>query len=158
MVPQWIEICRNCVHPFVPWSSRRKWEVFLPRRFVSILTVFLLAGVAAPQQPPPDTAVRTTLENGLRVRDCADHLARSSPWRRTTWRAATKTPAGYPGEWPTLRNTWRSGCAGLSGTRSPPSMRNWAGSNNADTQQGVTQYFATVPAQDLDIALRLDSA
>ena len=28
------------------------------------------------------------------------------------------------------------------------------GKDNADTQQNITQYFTTVPAADLDIALR----
>src|SRR6202011_2772172 len=32
------------------------------------------------------------------------------------------------------------------------------GSQNADTQQNITQYFVTVPAQDLEVAMRLDSA
>ena len=32
------------------------------------------------------------------------------------------------------------------------------GYGNADTQQNITQYFTTVPAADLDIALRVDAA
>src|SRR6202167_5663243 len=32
------------------------------------------------------------------------------------------------------------------------------GQNNADIQQNITQYFATVPASDLDIALRAQAA
>ncbi|MGB9403855.1 MAG: pitrilysin family protein, partial [Candidatus Acidiferrales bacterium] len=32
------------------------------------------------------------------------------------------------------------------------------GAGNADTQQNITQYFATVPAADVDIALRTDAA
>jgi zinc protease len=32
------------------------------------------------------------------------------------------------------------------------------GYGNADTQQNITQYFTTVPAADLDVALRLDAA
>ncbi len=35
-------------------------------------------------------------------------------------------------------------------------MLSW-GDNNADTQQNITQYFETVPAQDLDIALHVDA-
>ena len=37
-------------------------------------------------------------------------------------------------------------------------MRNWAATKNADTQQNITQYFVTVLAQDLEVALRQDSA
>ncbi len=32
------------------------------------------------------------------------------------------------------------------------------GTSNADTQQNITQYFVTVPAADLEVALRVDAA
>ncbi len=38
------------------------------------------------------------------------------------------------------------------------SSRRLGGYGNADTQQNITQYFTTVPAADLDVALRLDAA
>ena len=37
-------------------------------------------------------------------------------------------------------------------------MRELGGQNNADTQQNITQYFATVPAADLDVALEAQAA
>jgi zinc protease len=50
------------------------------------------------------------------------------------------------------------GCAGLSGDQIAAIYAQLGGSVNADTQQNITQYFVTVPAQDLDVVLRLDSA
>ena len=32
------------------------------------------------------------------------------------------------------------------------------GQNNADTQQNITQYFATVPSGDLDVALDAEAS
>ena len=57
------------------------------------------------------------------------------------------------------RNTWP-----FADVRTCPAIRSSAiyaqlgGFDNADTQQNITQYFATVPAADLDMALRLDAA
>jgi zinc protease len=120
--------------------------------------VFLLAGVAAPQQPPPDTAVRTTLENGLRVVIVPDPLAPVVTVEENYLAGGNETPAGFPGMAHAQEHMAFRGCAGLSGDQIAAIYAQLGGSNNADTQQGVTQYFATVPAQDLDIALRLDSA
>src|SRR5262245_25355182 len=47
------------------------------------------------------------------------------------------------------------GCNGGSDRRHLCSA---CGLNNADTQQTVTQYFATVPSADLEVALRVDAA
>ena len=50
------------------------------------------------------------------------------------------------------------GCAGVSADQTAAIFAQLGGYGNADTQQNITQYFTTVPAADLDVALRLDAA
>ncbi len=50
------------------------------------------------------------------------------------------------------------GCAGISADQIAAVYAQLGGSSNADTQQNITQYFVTVPAQDIEIALRLNAA
>ena len=50
------------------------------------------------------------------------------------------------------------GCMGLTGDQIAAIYAQLGGFMNADTQQNITQYYVTVPAQDLDVALRIDSA
>src|SRR5205807_4641192 len=50
------------------------------------------------------------------------------------------------------------GCAGLTADQIAAIFARLGGFENADTQQNITQYFSTVPAADLDIALRVDPA
>ena len=50
------------------------------------------------------------------------------------------------------------GCAGLTADQIAAIYAELGGTVNADTQQTITQYFVTVPAQDLEVALRVDAA
>ncbi len=50
------------------------------------------------------------------------------------------------------------GCTGLSTDQIAAIYAQLGGSNNADTLQNVTQYFTTVPREDLDLVLRMDAA
>ncbi len=123
-----------------------------------MLTVALIAGVATPQEQTRDTAVRTTLENGLRVVIVRDPLAPVVTVEENYLAGGDETPAGFPGMAHAQEHMAFRGCAGLSADQIAAIYAQLGGSNNADTQQTVTQYFATVPAQDLEVALRLDSA
>jgi zinc protease len=50
------------------------------------------------------------------------------------------------------------GCTGMSADQTAAIYAELGGHNNADTQQNITQYFATVPAADLDVALQAQAA
>ena len=50
------------------------------------------------------------------------------------------------------------GCAGMTADQTAAIYAQLGGDDNADTQQNITQYFATVPAADLDIALQAQAA
>ncbi|HEY2381970.1 MAG TPA: pitrilysin family protein [Terriglobia bacterium] len=71
---------------------------------------------------------------------------------------ADETPAGFPGMAHAQEHMAFRGCEGVSADQTSAIYAQLGGLNNADTQQNITQYFATVPAADLDIALRMDAA
>ena len=68
-----------------------------------------------------------------------------------------ETPTGFPGMAHAQEHMAFQGCTELSGDQIAAIYAQLGGFNNADTQQNITQFFATVPAADLDMALRLDA-
>jgi zinc protease len=50
------------------------------------------------------------------------------------------------------------GCRGVSADQTSAIFAQLGGDGDADTQQNITQYFATIPAEDLDVALGVDAA
>ena len=64
---------------------------------------------------------------------------------------------GFPGMAHAQEHMAFRGCTELSGDQISAIYAQLGGFNNADTQQNITQFFATVPAADLDLALRLDA-
>ncbi len=128
------------------------------RRILLISTLVLVTGVAALQEPTRDSVLRATLENGLRVVIVRDPLARVVTVEENYLAGGNETPAGFPGMAHAQEHMAFRGCAGLSADQIAAIYAQLGGSQNADTQQTITQYFVTVPAQDLEVALRLDSA
>jgi zinc protease len=120
--------------------------------------VLLIAGVAAPQEQMRERVVRATLENGLRVVIVRDPLAPVVTIEENYLACGNETPAGFPGTAHAQEHMAFRGCAGLSADLIAEIYAQLGGDQNADTQQNITQYFVTVPAQDLEVALRLDSA
>jgi zinc protease len=121
-----------------------------------VLTVIAMAGVAAPQND--ENVVRATLDNGLRVVITRDPLAPVVTVEENYLVGGNETPAGFPGMAHAQEHMAFRGCAGLSADQIAAIYAQLGGNNNADTQQNITQYFVTVPAQDLEVALRVDSA
>jgi len=54
------------------------------------------------------------------------------------------------------RDAPERGCSGVTADQTAAVFAQLGGVNNADTEQNITQYFETVPSQDLGIALRMD--
>ncbi|MGA3186607.1 MAG: insulinase family protein, partial [Bryobacteraceae bacterium] len=115
-----------------------------------------MACLAAPQNDSP--VVRATLDNGLRVVIVRDPLAPVVTVEENYMVGGNETPAGFPGMAHAQEHMAFRGCAGLSAEQIAAIYAQLGGEQNADTQQNITQYFVTVPAQDLDVALRVDSA
>src|SRR5215471_6096632 len=101
---------------------------------------------------------RATLDNGLRVVIIRDPLAPVVTVEDNYLVGADETPAGFPGMAHAQEHMAFRGCAGVSADQTAAIYAQLGGFGNADTQQHITQYFTTVPAGDLDVALRLDAA
>ncbi len=109
---------------------------------------------------PKDSAAnvtRSTLSNGLRVVIVRDNLAPVVTVQENYLVGGDETPAGFPGMAHAQEHMAFRGCSGLSSDQIAAIFAQLGGDNNADTQQNITQYFETVPAQDLDIALHADA-
>jgi len=123
-----------------------------------MLAAVLIAAVAAPEEQTRDSVFRATLENGLRVVIVRDPLAPVVTVEENYLAGGDETPAGFPGMAHAQEHMAFRGCAGLSADQIAAIYAQLGGNQNADTQQTITQYFVTLPAQDLEVALRLDSA
>jgi zinc protease len=143
------------------------------RKVPAFLTVLLVAAVlsvvsfGAPVSPQTTQApsssgssevTRATLDNGLRVVLIRDPLAPVVTVEENYLVGANETPAGFPGMAHAQEHMAFRGCAGVSADQTAAIFAQLGGFGNADTQQNITQYFTTVPAADLEVALRLDAA
>lgn len=126
------------------------------RRIVSLLVLLWISGFGADETRAHP--VRATLDNGLRIVIVRDPLAPVATVEENYLTGGDETPAGFPGMAHAQEHMAFRGCAGLTADQISAIYAQLGGTVNADTQQNITQYFVTVPAQDLEIALRLDSA
>lgn len=101
---------------------------------------------------------RATLDNGLRVVIVRDPIAPVVTVEDNILVGADETPAGFPGTAHAQEHMLFRGCTGLTGGQISAIYAQLGGVNNADTQQTVTQFYSTIPAKDLDVALRLDAS
>jgi zinc protease len=128
---------------------------------MSSQTALSLRGPLSPglQTPSGDTSItRATLDNGLRVVIVRDPLAPVVTVEENYLVGGDETPAGFPGMAHAQEHMAFRGCAGISADQIAAIYARLGGFGNADTQQHITQYFTTVPAADLDLALRVDAA
>src|SRR5438093_1796497 len=126
-------------------------------RCVLILAA-LLIGVNAPAQPATESNVtRATLKNGLRVVIVRNTLAFVVTTEINYLVGSNEAPEGFPGMVHALEHMMFRGSSGLSSAQLSNLIAAMGGNFNAATQQTVTQYFFTVPASDLEIALNIEA-
>ena len=130
----------------------------MKQRIPLLLTTLIIAATTANAADSAATVLRATLDNGLRVVIVRDPLAPVATVYENYLVGGQDTPAGFPGTAHAQEHMAFRGCKGLTGDQIAAIYAQLGGSSNADTQQNITQYFVTVPAQDLDVALRLDSS
>ena len=129
------------------------------RKAAVLLIVLLGTAPTSSQTVPADRNVtRATLDNGLRVVIVRDPLAPVVTVEENYLVGGDETPTGFPGMAHAQEHMAFRGCAGLSADQIAAIFARLGGFGNADTQQHITQYFTTVPAADLDLALRVDAA
>ncbi|MBV9223287.1 MAG: insulinase family protein, partial [Acidobacteriaceae bacterium] len=109
-------------------------------------------------QTPDANVTRATLDNGMRVVIIRDPLAPVTTVENNYLAGGNETPEGFPGMAHAQEHMAFRGCKGLTADQIAAIYAQLGGYTNAETQQNVTQYFAVVPSQDLDVALRVDAA
>jgi zinc protease len=126
------------------------------RVFVVLLVATFLA--YGQKSAGRDDVTKATLENGLRVVIVRDPLAPVVTVEQNYLVGGDDTPNGFPGMAHAQEHMAFRGCSGLTADQIAAIYAQLGGQGNADTQQSITQYFTTVPAADLEIALRVDAA
>ncbi|HEX4153125.1 MAG TPA: pitrilysin family protein [Steroidobacteraceae bacterium] len=113
------------------------------------------APTAAPERA---STLKAVLNNGMRVIIVRNSLAPVVTVEMNFLVGGDETPPGFPGMAHAQEHMAFRGCSGMTADQTAAIYAELGGRNNADTQQNITQYFATVPASDLDVALTAQAA
>ena len=125
----------------------------------TVATLFLATATTALASAPDATGVvRETLPNGLRVVIIRNTLAPVVTVEINFMVGGNETPAGFPGSAHALEHMAFRGCEGMTADQTSAIYAQLGGQNNADTQQNITQFYATVPSADVNVALQAQAS
>jgi zinc protease len=140
----------------IPETNRFVRQLFLT--VIAVLVMIMLPGRPAHAQFTQDKNVlRATLKNGLRVVIVRNPLAPVVTTVVDYQVGSNEAPGGFPGTAHALEHMMFRGNPGLSSDQLAQISAAMGGSFDANTQQTITQYYFTVPADDLDLALHIES-
>jgi zinc protease len=124
----------------------------------AFLFLSLLSFTALQAQPGGGESVfRDTLSNGLRVIIVKNDLAPVVSTELNYLVGSNEVPAGFPGTAHAVEHMMFRGSEGMDANQLADISAGMGGDFDADTRQTVTQYYFTVPAEDMDIALKVES-
>jgi zinc protease len=145
------------------WSWSRNYGGFwkwLAPMVVAASALILGCERASAQAAAGETAqnvLRAELPNGLRVIIVRNSLAPVVTTMINYEVGSDETPPGFPGSAHANEHMMFRGSPGLSAAQLDNISAAMGGDVNADTQQMVTQYFFTMPAENLDLALHIEA-
>jgi len=135
--------------------------IVLNRRRTLPFLIALLCLAAAPLVRAADTQTsltRATFPNGMRVVIIRNNLAPVVTVETNFLVGGNETPDGFPGMAHAQEHMAFRGCKGMTADQTSAIFALMGGDNNADTQQNITQYFETVPAADVNVALQAEAS
>jgi zinc protease len=103
--------------------------------------------------PVKHDVTRATLANGMRVVIIPNKLAPVATVELNYEVGGNETPPDFPGMAHAQEHMMFRGCEGMNADQTSAIYALLGGDDDADTQQNITQYFATVPSADVDVAL-----
>ena len=127
----------------------------------ALLACLILAfvGMANPRSNlrAAEAPVRTTLANGLQVIIVRNALAPVVATSVNYLVGSDEAPVGFPGTAHAQEHMMFRGSPGLTADQLAAIGSVVGGNFNANTRESLTQYLFTVPAEDLDVALRIEA-
>ena len=141
-------------------QGRRKeqtWHRCLTLVVLIIMGSIPLLGFAEESHEERQAVTRVTLDNGLRVVIVRNSLAPVVTTAINYLVGSNEAPQGFPGMAHAQEHMMFRGSPGLSADQLAAISAGMGGNFDAQTQQTATQYYYTVPAQDLDVALRVEA-
>jgi zinc protease len=126
----------------------------------AVLATVLLLAVSAPSFAAgrADDVARATLPNGLQVVAVRQPLAPVVTTVVVYRVGAEEDPDGQPGMAHAQEHMLFRGSPGLSAPQLGEISAAMGGDSNAFTESADTQYYYTVPSEDLDVALHIEAA
>ena len=142
------------------FSFESKFGIMKKILLVFTALLFLSPLVMAKQQGiknDSETVLRHTLKNGMRVVIIRNPLAPVVTTEMNYLVGSNEAPKGFPGMAHAQEHMMFRGSRNLSANQLADITAAMGGDFDADTRQMVTQYYFTVPSEDLDIALHIES-
>src|SRR6266478_8465876 len=130
---------------------------FAKTALVAALALTLIVSLADAQFISDKNVLRATLKNGLRVVIVRNPLAPVVTTVVNYEVGSDEAPEGFPGMAHALEHMMFRGNPGLSADQLAHISAAMGGNFDANTQQTITQYNFTVPADDLELALHVES-
>jgi zinc protease len=122
-----------------------------------VLAGAVAATVFAGEASLGQDVLRATLDNGLQVVVVRSPLAPVATVMMNYRVGSREAPEAFPGMAHAQEHMMFRGSPGLSADQLSDLIALMGGMFNADTQETVTQYFFTVPSEDLDAALHIEA-
>jgi zinc protease len=125
--------------------------------FASVLACLFTGHAATNEISSEQGVLRALLTNGLQVIIVRNTIAPVVTTMVNYRVGSDEAPVGFPGTAHATEHMMFRGSPGLSADQLAAISAAFGGDDNADTQQAVTQYFFTTPAENLEVALRVEA-